>query len=95
MNFDSGLVDDLRRLAAAGESPCALAGIVLHRLKLDAGGGRLHVIAYFQEAFLLALQDAMRIGAAPIFPGESRATSDIDAELLPLLEATRDLWQAR
>jgi len=93
MNFDRHLVDELRALAGAGERPCALAGVVLHRLQLGAGAGRLQVVAYFQEAFALSLQDAMRVGAAPIFPGENRPTSDIDAEMLPLLEATRDLWQ--
>jgi hypothetical protein len=93
MNFDRALVDELRALAAAGERPCALAGVILHRLQLGAGQGRLQVVAYFQEAFSLSLQDAMRIGAAPIFPGENRATSDIDAEMLALLDAARDLWQ--
>jgi hypothetical protein len=92
MNCGTRLLVELRQLAAADESPCGLARLVLDRLGLDADHGRITVIAYFQRAFHLSLADAMRIGAAPIFRGESRPASHVDMELRPLLDATRDAW---
>lgn len=49
-------------------------------------------IAYFREAFRLSLKQAMIIGAASVFGGQSKAEA-IDAELQPLLDATRASWQ--
>lgn len=92
MNFDSNLVRELRRQALLGVGPCSLVALIGRHLNREGENFRLQAIAYFQEAFALPLQDAMRIGAAPLFPGEHRATCDIDDEIQPLLDATAHLW---
>jgi len=93
MNFDPRLIAELRKLAASHESPCSLARLVADRQGLSPDKARLTVISYFREAFHLSLADAMQIGAAPIFPGENRSASEVDAELLRLFETTRDTWR--
>lgn len=92
MELDGKVIDELRQLAAHGHPPCELAALIGRRLGLERTNYRIQAIAYFKEAFHLSMADAMRIGAAPVFPGEHRLAVDVDQELEPILDATRGGW---
>lgn len=92
MKLDNDLIIHLRQLATSGHGPCELLTILGQWLSIEGTSYRLVAIAYFKEAFGLSLPDAMRIGAAPVFPGENRSREDVDAEIGGLMAATRQVW---
>jgi hypothetical protein len=93
MDLDKGITEELRALATKGAAPSELLGTVGRRLGVQGTNFRLHAIAYFREAFQLSLGDAMRIGAAEVFPDGQASNEEIDREMLPLIQGTAELWR--
>ena len=87
MDIDRTLVQELRDLAEAGATASKLLVVIKQRMGAVRTSFRLFAIVHFQEAFQLSFVDAMRIGAADVFPGGAMTSDDLDAQMHPLLKA--------
>ena len=91
MDLDRMLVRELRCKAAGGATPVELALLVRDWLA-QGDEVRLLAIAYFREAFFLALQDVVALGAWQRYSEGSSSDEDINAEIAPMIERTRAKW---
>jgi hypothetical protein len=89
MEIDRALVEEIRGLAGAGATASDILRLIEKRMGAVRTSFRLFAIVHFQEAFQLSFVDAMRIGAADVFPGGAMTSSELDAQMDPLLK-TRD-----
>lgn len=95
MDLDGQLVLELRRLAADGVLPSKLIPVIANRLGIDQSACRLQAVAYFREAFQLSMGDAMRIGAAEVFPDGGSDDSSLDQELARTIQSTSRWWETQ
>jgi hypothetical protein len=90
MNIDKSLVQELRDLAAAGATASELLVFIQERMGAVRTSFRLFAIVHFQEAFQLSFVDAMRIGAADVFPGGAMTPDELDTQMEAVLRKRSD-----
>jgi hypothetical protein len=78
------LLEELRTKIRNGDGAAAVMRLLIERLQLGPES-RLVVIAYFQAAFGMQLQDASKLGAWEFFTGGTWPDQAIDDEVTPIL----------
>ena len=78
------LLEELRVTIRNGGSAIDSIRLLLQRLELGQES-RLVVIAYFQTAFNMKLQDASKLGAWDFFPGGTWPDNVINSEITQIL----------
>jgi hypothetical protein len=86
MEIDRELVQEIRDLAERGATASEILVVIEQRMGTVRTSFRLFAIVHFQEAFQLSFVDAMRVGAADVFPGGAMTSAELDAQMHLLLK---------